>query len=394
MTGTAQSDAESDLIRPEFAVTAVASLQTFAPTRPASFSPADLLTLAKSRTTDDRQRLLLGIAALCDSTPAGAEVSPVLTEIFLTLARQAEHDIRKSLAESLAGAEWAPLALVNMLALDEIEIARPIIANSPLLKDHDLIQILVEATVEHHIEVARRPMLSGAVADAIIDAAEPATMTALASNRTAEISESGLGRLVEQSRRVAALRAPLTRHPRLNDVLARELYGLVGQALRQAIGERFRVDDAYLAKAIETAVISVGPGRAPVPSAPQPTHSEREEMERRLVAKLQSAGQLRAGFLIRAIREKRLSLFEHSLAALGGFSIAQVRAAVSRPSPQALFLACAAVGIDRAVFPAVLDEIRKLTNGLPGWGGEWGSTSTSQTDAAREFRAMVADVAA
>jgi uncharacterized protein (DUF2336 family) len=375
-------------------VNAVASLQTFAPSRPASFSPADLLALAKSRTTDDRQRLLLGIAALCDSTPAGAEVSPVLTEIFLTLARQAEHDIRKSLAESLAGAEWAPLALVNMLALDEIEIARPIIANSPLLKDHDLIRILVEATVEHHIEVARRPMLSGAVADAIIDASEPATMTALASNRTAEISEAGLSRLVEQSRRIAALRAPLTRHPRLNDTLARELYSLVGHALRQAIGERFRVDDAYLAKAIESAVVSIGPGRSPVPASPMPSHSEREEMERRLVAKLQSAGQLRAGFLIRAIREKRLSLFEHSLAALGGFSVAQVRSAVSRPSPQALFLACSAVGIDRAVFPAVLDEIRKLTNGLPGWGGEWGATGVSPTDATQEFRALVADVAA
>jgi uncharacterized protein (DUF2336 family) len=393
MTGNAPSATESDLIRPEFAVTAVASLQTFAPPQPASVSPADLLALAKSRTTDDRQRLLLGIAALCDSTPAGAEVSPVLTEIFLTLTRQAEHDIRKSLAESLAGAEWAPLALVNMLALDEIEIARPIIASSPLLKDHDLIRILVEATVEHHIEVARRPMLSGAVADAIIDAAEPATMTALASNRTAEISESGLGRLVEQSRRVAALRAPLTRHPRLNDVLARELYSLVGHALRQAIGERFRVDEAALAQAIETAVVSIGPGRAPTPSFTQPSHTEREEMERRLVAKLQSAGQLRAGFLIRAIREKRLSLFEHSLAALGGFSVTQVRSAVGRPSPEALFLACSAVGIDRAVFPAVLDEIRKLTNGLPGQSGAWGSNA-SQADAAREFRAMVADIAA
>jgi hypothetical protein len=82
-------------------------------------------------------------------------------------------------------------------------------------------------------------------------------------------------------------------------------------------------------------------------------------MERRLVAKLQSAGQLRAGFLIRAIREKRLSLFEHSLAALGGFSVAQVRQRPAAPSPRPCY-ACAAVGIDRAVFPAVLDEIRKL----------------------------------
>ena len=376
------------------AVTAVASLQTFAPSPPPNFSPSDLLALAQSRKTDDRQRLLLGIAALCDATPEGSEVSPVLTEIFLTLARQAERDIRKSLAESLAGVEWAPVALVNMLALDEIEIARPIIANSPLLKDQQLLRILVEATVEHHIEVARRPALSSIVADAIIDAGEPATMTALASNRTAEISEIGLGRLVEQSRRVAALRAPLTRHPRLNDTLARELYSLVGQALRQAIGERFRIDDAPLSVAIDAAVASVVPRRAPPPGPNQPTLSEREEMERRLVAKLQSAGQLRAGFLIRAIREKRLSLFEHSLAALAGFSIAQVRAAVLGTTPKALFLACSAVGIDRAVFPAILDEIRKLTNGLPGEGSNWNGISLPQADAAREFRIVVGEIAA
>ena len=372
---------ESDRSPP---VTAVAALQSFRPAPQVSVPPSELLALAKSRTTDDRQRLLLGVAALCDATPTGTEVSPVLTEIFMTLARQAEHDIRKSLAESLAGADWAPLALVNMLALDEIEIARPIIASSPLLRDQDLLRILVEATIEHQIEVARRPALSGRVADAIIDAAEPATMTALASNRTAEISETGLHRLIEQSRRVAALRAPLTRHPRLNETLARELYSLAGVALRQAIGERFRVDDAALSNAIDGAVSSL---RDPVPVT---TLSEREEMERRLIDKLQSAGQLRAGFLIRAIREKRLSLFEHGLAALGGFTIAQVRAAVMRPTPEALFLACTAVGIDRAVFSAILEDIRKLTRGSPGeaQGSSWTAMTLSPSAAAKAFRDM------
>ena len=372
---------ESDRSPP---VTAVAALQSFRPVPQVSVPPSELLALAKSRTTDDRQRLLLGVAALCDATPTGTEVSPVLTEIFMTLARQAEHDIRKSLAESLAGADWAPLALVNMLALDEIEIARPIIASSPLLRDQDLLRILVEATIEHQIEVARRPALSGRVADAIIDAGEPATITALASNRTAEISETGLHRLIEQSRRVAALRAPLTRHPRLNETLARELYSLVGVALRQAIGERFRVDDAALSNAIDGAVSSL---RDPVPVT---TLSEREEMERRLIDKLQSAGQLRAGFLIRAIREKRLSLFEHGLAALGGFTIAQVRAAVMRPTPEALFLACTAVGIDRAVFSAILEDIRKLTRGSPGeaQGSSWTAMTLSPSAAAKAFRDM------
>jgi uncharacterized protein (DUF2336 family) len=371
-------------------VKAAALLQTFQPAPRISVSPSELLALAKSRTPDDRQRLLLGVAALCDATPAGTEVSPVLTEIFLTLARQAERDIRMSLAESLAGADWAPVALVNMLALDEIEIARPIIASSTLLRDQDLLRILVEASIEHHIEVARRPALSGRVADAIIDGAEPATMTALASNRSAEISEDGLRRLVEHSRRVAALRAPLTRHPRLNESLARELYSLVGGALRQAIVERFRVDDMRIGAAIDTAVSGL---QAQDETPPATSPAEREEMERRLVDKLQGSGQLRAGFLIRAIREKRLTLFEHGLAGLGGFSITQVRAAMKRPSPDALFMACNAVGIDRAVFPALLTEIRTLTNGLPGdfESSDWGAINLSPAGAAREFRAMIGD---
>jgi uncharacterized protein (DUF2336 family) len=369
------------------------ALQSFRPTPLISVSPAELLSLAKSRADDDRQKLLLGIASLCDATPPGVEVSPVLTDIFLTLARKAEREIRRSLAESLAGADWAPKALVNMLALDEIEIARPIIANSPLLQDQDLLRILVEATVEHQIEVARRPTLSGRVADAIIDAAEPATMTALASNRTAEISEEGVRRLIEQSRRIAALRAPLTRHPRLNQALARQLYELVGSALRQAISERFRVDDEAMGAAIDQTVQALdAPSPEPEPASP----TEREEMERRLIAKLQGAGQLRAGFLIRAIREQRLTLFEHGLAALGGFTVAQVRAAVGRNSPDGLFLACNAVGIDRAVFPALLAEVRKLTDGTPGEasGSHWSNVALTPASAAREFRALIGDAAA
>lgn len=85
-------------------------------------------------------------------------------------------------------------------------------------------------------------------------------------------------------------------------------------------------------------------------------------MERRLIDKLQSAGQLRAGLLIRAVREKRLSLFVHGLAAIGGFTVGQVRTALSASTPEALYYACAAVGIDRAVFPTLLVELRRLND--------------------------------
>lgn len=376
-------------------MTAVVKLQSHRSSDTETLSSAQhLLELARSKHVDDRRRLLLGIAALCDATPPGAEASPILGEIFMVIARQAEREIRKALSDSLAAAEWAPPALIAMLALDEIEIARPVIARSPLLKDQDLLRVLVEATIEHQIEVARRPHISGRVADAIIDRGEPASLTALAGNKTAEVSDDSLGRLVEQSRRIAALRAPLTRHPRLNDALATQLYQWVGQSLREAIGERFRVDESKLSEALDSIVRPAPPALAePLGIAPADV-TDPEEMERRLVAKLQSSGQLRAGFLIRAVREQRLSLFEHGIAALGGFPITHIRAAIVRPSPDALFLACAAVGIDRAVFPAVLDEIRKLNGGWPGDGDEGyaGRLTLPPSAAMREFRALMGHI--
>ena len=346
-----------------------------------------LIALARSRSTDDRQRLLLAVAALCDANPPGVELSPILSEIFMTLAHQAEREIRAVLADRLATAEWAPPALIHMLALDDIEIARPIIAASPLLKDDDLIRMLVEATLEHHIEVARRPHLSGRVADAVIDQAEPAALTALAGNRTAEISDESLRRLVDHSRRVAGLRAPLVRHPRLNEQLAGQLYQWVGQALRQSIGERFRIDETALAQAVDSAVAS-RTATWGAQTSPKPVDPIQSEMERRLVDKLKAAGQLRAGFVVRAVREDRRSLFEHALAALGDFPLDQVRMAMTADTPQPLYLACVAVGIDRMVFVSMLDSLRKMTGG---WTGEtahgpWTPHAVSAADAARLFR--------
>ena len=360
-------------------------------TRPAGHAPrpSDLLALAHDPSMEARQRLLLGVVALCDVSPPSGEISPVLGEIFLTLARQAERDVRKVLSEKLAHAEWAPPALVNVLALDEIEIARPILESSPILQDEDLLRVLIEASLEHQIAVARRPRLSGRVADAVIDRAEPAVLMALTTNRTAEISGEGIRRLVEHSRRIAALRGPLTRHPLLTEALAEQLYQWVGAALRQSIAARFTVDEQALGAAVYDAVEGVMRPVRPEQAAVE--QGDRDEMERRLIDKLQSAGQLRAGLLIRAVREKRLSLFAHGLSALGGFAVGQVRAALSAPTPEALYYACAAVGIDRAVFPTLLVELRKLNHSLPGDMGEavWLRGALSQGSAARAFRVLI-----
>ncbi|EJL38492.1 hypothetical protein PMI01_00004 [Caulobacter sp. AP07] len=58
------------------------------------------------------------------------------------------------------------------------------------------------------------------------------------------------------------------------------------------------------------------------------------------------------------------------MARLGQFDIRQVRRAVDSNRPELLALACSAVGIDRSVFPTILDHVRQLNGGRPGGGAE------------------------
>lgn len=338
-------------------------------------SSGSLLDLARSRQPADRERLLLAIADLCDAPHAGDAmktpgIQALLSSIFMSLVVEAERDIRHRLSQKLASADWAPNALVNVLALDDIEIARPIIAQSPVLLDVDLIRLLVEATIEHQIEVARRPNLPGTVISAILEKCEPAVMTALAGNATAELTAEDMKEMVEASRRIAAMRTPLSEHPKLTGQLAKRLYLWAGLALRHGLAQRFRLDVAILDEALAASISEAHHGVSDDAPPRTSRDGEREAMEHRLVTKLYGAGQLRPGYLVRALREGRLNLFANALATLGGFELQQVQATLNSDRPELLALACSAVGIDRSVFPDILVMVRALNDNRPGGGAQ------------------------
>ena len=356
---------------------------------------APILDLAQSREPGDRNRLLLAVADLCDQSGAGCEepaMQDVLHDVFMSLIGRVEHDIRRQLAEKLSGAAWAPPTLVAYLARDDVEIARPIIARSPLLRDQDLVRLLVESSLDHHIEVARRPRLGASVVDAILAQGEADVLTALAANDTTELSPLAMSRLVSFSQTVAGLRAPLSRHPQLTIELGAMLYVWVGETLRASLTGRFDVDQAAFGEAVAAAV-------AKAHGAPGDGISleldERAAMDRRVVEKLKAGGQLRPGLLLRSLRENKLTLFTIALAGLGEFTTDDVREALDADGPDPLALACAAAGVDRGALPTVLFLVRQLNNGRPGRDNERAgldriTTTMDRAAAATAFRRQAA----
>ena len=328
------------------------------------------MRLAKSRETSDRERLLLELVDLCNDNAEdlnNPRVQALLSQVFFDLVFQAEHDIRLRLADKICTSDWAPVAMINILSFDDIEIARPIIAKSPILQDPDLIRILVEATLEHQVEVARRPDISALIVDAIVKGSVPEVMTALVNNQSAEITVDHLYALIQKAEKVESLRTPLAGHSGLNDELAGYLYAWVGQTLRKSLGEKFKLDVQALDQALDQ---SVREARAGVPGGQTQTihlgETEDERRERKLIAKLDMAGELRPGHLVKALREKRLSMFVSILATLGRFDPMDIRKAIQSGSPELLAMACAAIGLDKTAFPVILGLLRDINKGRPG----------------------------
>ncbi|NBU28306.1 MAG: DUF2336 domain-containing protein [Caulobacteraceae bacterium] len=336
---------------------------------------ADLLSLARNREPQARERLLEAVLSLCGSATEAAgqpAVQPVLSSVLQQLADGAGHDMRLRLCRRIASASWAPPDTIWTLANDEIEIANLIIAESPVLQDDQLISLVSSGSVDHQIAVARRAGISADVVRAILERDEPVVLGALASNKTADIPDLLLSGLVEKSRLYSILRAPLARHPRLSLNDAERLYGWVGAPLRKLLLQRFSLESERLNDANNDS--ADGP-LLPVGLRESVAQAERADelplfQEQQLVEKLHQAGQLRPGFLIRALREGRMRLFVLAIARLGDFEVAAIQRAIDSQRPELLGLACAAVGIDRSVFPTILEELRNLNQGRPGGGDD------------------------
>jgi hypothetical protein len=168
---------------------------------------------------------------------------------------------------------------------------------------------------------------------------------------------------------ISTMGGPLSLHPRLNAELATALYLWVGQSLRHAIVDRFDVDVAALDASIAA---SMSDGK------PRAKRSGPDSSQIKLVDKLAAAGQLKPGYLVRVLKEQQLGLFEAALAKLGGFRVEEVHRAVTSPDrPEMVALALAAVGVDRSVFPTILEMVRQCNDGLPGGGAEGARRASS-----------------
>ncbi len=318
----------------------------------------DLMDLARDRSEQSRATLFENISDLFVSTDGrlSDRERVLMRDILAKLIGEIELEVRRSLAESLTEADDAPADLINLLANDEIAVARPILMQSQVLRDADLIEIIRQRTHEHRMAIAIRAGLTEDVSDALIERDEETVIATLVQNPDARISRPAMEYLVEQSRRLDRFQEPLLRRADLPPDLAHRMFWWVSAALRRHILTHFSIAAHDLDPHLESATDAIL-------AAPGTARPSRAEV---LAEEMYAKGLLTDRLLIQMLRETQLPMFVAGLARLLAVNLKTARYAIYEPGGEGLALACKSLEFSRSSFATIFLLTRGAHEGRAG----------------------------
>ena len=307
-----------------------------------------LLALAHDKSGTARKSLVAAVTDLYfdDIESLAPREEALVTDILHRLIHDVEITVRRALADRLAIEPNAPRLLVSELANDDIGVAFPILQQSTVLADPELVAIVHRRSRQHARAIALRRRLSETVTDALVSTDDTEVIRTVLGNQDAEISNRTMAFLVERSKHQPRFHEPLLRREDLPPELACRMYWWVSAALRQHILSRFEIDPSALDDAMADAVSAVVPNSR---QAQPRVASGVADLANKMVQEHGNSADL----LIQSLRSARVALFEALLARMATLPGDAVHRFAYRPGGEALAVICKAVDIEDTDFASI-----------------------------------------
>jgi len=313
-----------------------------------------LYGLAKDKKPLARAELTTAICELMEMEVSPRE-SELIADVLVELLRQAEVELRKAIAERLSIMEGVPLRLVLQMANDEIAVAKPVLRQSPVLKDLDLIYIIKSHTPEYWQVIASRKMLSEQVIDILADTRDFDTAAVLAENKHIKLTEHTvlvLSDLAQQSEKVAH---PLLRREELSPDLVARIYQFVGDRLKKYILEHYDLDSGTILESVDDVVLEFVDSAEVSKFAPTPIMlkaAERFKEKCLLTLKL----------MLGTLRRGQIQSFIAQFSRFSGLDPQTVEEILRQQNGQGLAVACRAKDVEKADFVSLYLLTNRVRN--------------------------------
>ncbi len=302
---------------------------------PQGLSLADVQALQDDRSPAARAALAGKFGRQYDHLVEG-HTRPLAEAVLELLVKDAETKVRQALAEAAAASANLPHGIARRLARDDLEVAVPILARSPVLTDDDLTEIVRTHAAPYALAVAGRERLSQSLSDVLADTNEAEVVAVLTGNPGAELSVATLLRIADDYGDDRAIQDHLIRRQALPYELVDQLLAALGQRLEWELIRQRRID-----KAEARQLMAAARDRAALSSVAR-EHEERS-IERELRHRF-TAGDLGPEDLVRFLRDGELARLEAGLALLADLNLLRVRELMYGINKRGFAALCARAG--------------------------------------------------
>ncbi|MBL4720936.1 MAG: DUF2336 domain-containing protein [Alphaproteobacteria bacterium] len=322
-----------------------------------------LLDLARDKSNTSREILMATITDLFDNTgQILSESERILSEdILRRLIEEVEISIRQALSERLSALPNAPKPILMKLADDDISVALPILKQSTVLQDSDLIEIVRQKSMGHRLAIAMRKSVSENLSDSLIDCKEDQVVVTLLRNDGAKFHPVTMSSLVSEAREKEEYQEPLLRRRDLDPVLARRMFWWVSAALRTHILDNFKVDAATLDDAMEGAVHDIvgddQPQTFDAKEAEVADPDSNVESLEELLANSDVAGDR----LVAQLRQGEVAAFQSALGRKAGLRPTLLNRLIYEQGGEGLAIICRAQDMSPKIFSAIYRMTREAT---------------------------------
>jgi uncharacterized protein (DUF2336 family) len=306
-----------------------------------------LMELAKETSSDKRRALLLQVTSMLSADPSAATSANCATfdEIAANVVADLKAQVRAEMAERFADSSLPLRHTSRQLAMDEIEIAKPILERSSALTEEDLLDVVAEKSQAHLMAVTKRSDIGERVSDALVVKGDDQVVGSLLVNKSAKIARNTFERITERAQTSPVLQAPLVRREGVPIDLLNDLYVSAAAEIRQEILKQYEnVPAAELEAALQRSRARMASTYGGMP--------DDYESARKALRKLEREGRVNPPLLVSLMREGPASrtLFFLTFAKLTEVDYQLIKNLIEKKDADALALLCRAAGFDRALF--------------------------------------------
>ena len=318
-----------------------------------------LLDLAKEGSSEKRRELLRQITDvfLAHPTDRSEKEAMLFDEIVGAVASDLETQVRIELSRKVADSTGPLRRTARRLAMDEIEVARPVLERSRSLTESDILEVIDKKSQDHMLAVTKRPDIGEKVSSALVKKGEDHVVVSLLQNATAKIDRETYERVAERVETSRLLHAPFVRNANVPLDMLNTVYLRVEGDLRREIMRKFHgVSPAELEAALEASRTHLSSAYGALPSD--------YALAQDHVSKLSKAGALKPAVLVQLLREERRTAFMIAFAQMVDVDFELGQRLVDAQDLDALAMLCRGAGFDRGLFVTICIMVANAGGGL------------------------------